>query len=296
MDRPKLSIVVATIDPWPEIRLCLEALMGQADSSEIELILADGTGLGLPDENSFPNVIWLNRRGASIFQLRALGVERSKGDIIAFTEDHCKVAPDWAERIIDLHEKYPEVAAIGGVVENGSTGSILDWVHFVIANGPYMKPIKSGNAESLTGQANVSFKKKFMPINVPDSGLFQMFFNRDLIKKGLKFKMSDEPVVWHIQSLGFLGTCRMHFHTGRCIAGFRIQETLPINRFFRLLSCAVLPLFLVLRTLHTVFKKRRERFKLIIGLPYLCVFSLCHSAGEYLGYVSGAGNSPYLVR
>ena len=296
MNKPKLSIIVATIDPWQEIRFCLEALMRQTDSSETELILADGTGLGLPEEKSFPNVTWLKKKGTSVFQLRALGLERSKGDLIAFTEDHCKVAPDWTERIIELHERYPEVAAIGGVVENGSTNSILDWVHFLIANGPYMKPIKSGKTGLLTGQANVSFKKKFLPGDVPDSGLFQMFFNRSLTQRGLDVLMSDKPVVWHIQSLGFLGTCRMHFHTGRTIAGFRLLELSAINRFLRLMSCVVLPLFLVYRTLHTVFKKERNRFKLILGLPYLCVLSLCHSAGEGLGYVLGPGNSAYLVR
>lgn len=284
------------MDPWPEIRVCLESLMKQTDSSKIEVILADGTGLGLPDDKSYSDIIWLCKNGASIFQLRALGFERSRADIIAFTEDHCKVAFDWTEQIIELHKRYPEVAAIGGVVENGATDSILDWVHFLIANGPYMKPVKSYGAKLLTGQANVSFKKKFLPIDIPDSGIFQMFFNRNLIQRGLRIMMSDKPVVWHIQSLGFLGTCRMHFHTGRTLAGFRIQKTSAINRFLRLMSCAILPFFLVLRTLYTVFKKKRKRFKLIIGLPYLFILVICHSVGESFGYVLGAGNSPYLVR
>ena len=48
MNRPKLSIVVGTVDPWQDIRICLEALMEQIDPSRMELILADGLGLGLP--------------------------------------------------------------------------------------------------------------------------------------------------------------------------------------------------------------------------------------------------------
>jgi glycosyltransferase involved in cell wall biosynthesis len=296
MDRPKLSIIVATVGSWAEIRVCLESLKKQSDSSRIELIIADGTGFGLPDDEMYSNIVWLCKKRASIFQLRALGLERSRGDIIAFTEDHCRVAFDWAEQIIELHDRYPEMAAIGGVVENGATGSILDWVHFLIANGPYMKPLRPDGADLLTGQANVSFKKRFLPAYMPDSGIFQMFINRDLIKEGHKFMMSEKPVVWHVQSLGLLGTCRMHFHTGRTIAGFRILKTSAIVRFFRLMSCAILPFFLVLRTFHTVHKKRRERFNLIMGLPYLCVLAFCHSVGESLGYVLGAGNSPYLVR
>lgn len=296
MDKPKLSVIVATMDTWEEIRVCLESLIKQSHSSEVELILTDGTGLGLPADKSFSNIVWLCKKSATIFQLRALGLEKSRGDIIAFTEDHCQVASDWAKRIIELHGRYPEIAAIGGVVENGATGSILDWVNFLIANGPYMKPIKPEKTNLLTGQANVSFKKKFLPVDTPDSGIFQMFFNRNLIKGGLKFMMSDKPVVWHVQSLGFWGACRMHYHTGRTIAGFRMLEASALIRFFRLMSCAALPLFLVLRTFHTVIKKRRERFKLFIGLPYLCVLAVCHSVGESLGYLFGAGQSPYLVR
>ena len=223
MKTSSLSVVVATVEPWPEIQVCLESLMEQARSMKVEVIVADGSGHGLPSDPSFSDIIWLCETGATVSQLRELGLVQSKGDIVAFTEDHCKVAYDWCEQIIKLHDRHPDAAAIGGVVENGATDSILDWVHFMIANGPFMKPINSGETRSLSGQANVSFKRKFLQDETSDMGIVQMFFNRDLLRRGLKLMMSNRLVVWHVQSLGFSGTCRMHFHTGRTIAGFRIQ-------------------------------------------------------------------------
>ena len=291
-----LSVVVATVEPWPEIRVCLESLMGQVGSMNIELIVADGSGRGLPPDQDFSGIIWLRETGATVSQLRALGVIQSTGDIIAFTEDHCKVAHDWCDQIIKLHDRYPNAAAIGGVIENGATDSILDWVHFMIASGPFMKPIYSGETSSLSGQANVSFKRKFLPAETSDMGIVQMFFNRDLLMRGLKLMMDDRLVVWHIQSLGLSGTFRMHFHTGRNIAGFRLQQLSGFGRILRLMSCIILPFFLVMRTLYSVFKKRRYRFKLIIGLPILILLVICHTAGECLGYLSGPGNSPQMIR
>lgn len=296
MKTSSLSVVVATVEPWPEIQICLESLVGQARSMKVEVIVADGSGQGLPSDPSYSDIIWLRETGATVSQLRALGLVQSKGDIVAFTEDHCRVSHDWCEQIIKLHDKYPNAAAIGGVIENGATHSILDWVHFMIANGPFMNPISSGETRSLSGQANVSFKRKFLPVETSDMGIVQMFFNRDLFRRGLKLMMDNRLVVWHIQSLGLSGTCKMHFHTGRNIAGFRIQQLSGLGRMLRLMSCIILPFFLIMRTLYTVFKKRRYRFKLIIGLPILFLLAICHTTGECLGYISGPGNSPLMVR
>lgn len=296
MKKPKLSIIIATVESWPAIQVCLGSLMKQANSTEIEIIVTDGDGRGLPLDNNYPNIIWLRKIGASVSQLRAFGLSQSKGEIIAFTEDHCKVSSDWCEQIMKLHDRYPNAAAIGGIIENGATNSILDWIHFLISNGPYMKPINSGETNYLSGQANVSFKRKFLPDKLPDSGIVQMFFNRDLIRQRLKIMMDDRIVVWHIQSLGFSGTYKMHFHTGRTIAGFRMEKLSGFGRILRLASCIILPFFLVGRTVYTVFKKRRQRFIMFIGLPILFLLSICHTAGECIGYLSGPGNSPYLVR
>lgn len=296
MNSVKLSIVVAVSDPWPAAKICVESLEQQTDLSNIEVIFADGSGCGIPEEKISPGIVKVVEKGAPVSKLRSLGVIRSRGEIIAFTEDHCRVAPDWCAQMIALHEAYPDAAAIGGIVENGATGSILDEVHFLIANGPYMRPLRHSEKRVLTGQANVSFKRRFLADGIPASGIVQMFFNRDLIQRGLHVMMSDRLEVWHVQSLGVIGTCRMHFHTGRTIAGFRRNRISRVHGLMRTLSCLILPLYLAGRTLHTVFSKRRKRREAIVGLPITGLLVTCHAAGEFTGYIAGAGSSPYLVR
>jgi len=293
---PRLSIVVAATEPWPAIKICLDSLLSQARIVEAEIIVADGNGNALPDDQKFQEIFWFRKIGFSVFQLRAIGLSRARGDIVAFTEDHCKVAKDWCEQLLSLHHEYPDAAAIGGSIENGSTGSIIDWINFLIAKGPFMPPIISGESQSLSGPANVSFKRNVLPTEFQDFGILHMFLNRDLRKRGLKLVMEGRLVVWHIQSLGFIGTCRMHYHNGRTIAGYRFQGLSWSGRVVRLASCFILPAFLMTQAISNVILKKRERLLVFIGLPILFLLSVCHSSGEFIGYIAGAGDSPQMVR
>jgi hypothetical protein len=295
-DMPRLSIIVATVDPWPAARACLDSLVGQSPDGSIEIIVADGNEHALPADQIPPRVRWLHAGGRSVFQLRALGLDAARGEIVAFTEDHCRVAPDWCRRLMELHDLYPAAGGIGGAVENGADGSNLDWVHFLIANGPFMRPNRQGTSDAITGQANVSFKRKILPLEFPGDGVHQMQMNRELFDRGIELRMDDRPVVWHIQSLGLIGTCLLHFHTGRCIAGFRLPRLSGGGRLLRIAGCAILPAFLACRTAVTVLKKRRARFQLAGGLPFLILLVSCHAFGELAGYIAGPGDSPRLAR
>lgn len=296
MDAPPLSVVIATAEPWPEIQRCLDSVLDQARAVGAEVIVADGSGRALPDDGSFVDVVRLQESGSSVFRLRALGLARAQGDIVALTEDHCVVAPDWCARVLESHAANSDAAAIGGAVENGATDSVLDWVHFLISNGPHMRPLPSGDTRTLTGQANVSFKRSCLPTQVPADGHVQMLFNRALERQGLRLVMDDRLVVWHHQSLGLAGTCAIHYHNGRTIAGYRLPRLTISGRMARLASCPILPGFLVLRTVLTTIRKRRERTRLAAGVPILALLATCHAFGETVGYLTGAGSSPHRVR
>jgi hypothetical protein len=58
---PELSIVIATTQPWPELRMVLNSVYDQAQAIGAEILVADGHGHGRPDPESarFPAVIWL---------------------------------------------------------------------------------------------------------------------------------------------------------------------------------------------------------------------------------------------
>ncbi|HJQ82565.1 MAG TPA: glycosyltransferase [Candidatus Binatia bacterium] len=289
---PPLSVVVATTRPWPELRGTLDSLLDQARAVGAEVIVADRDGAGLPALPAFADVIRVHEPGASVFRLRALGLARARGDVVAVTEDHCRVRPGWCAEVLESHRRHPSAGVVGGVVENGATGRLLDWAHFLVSNGPFMAPVRSGARRRVSGQANLSYKRRALPAEIPALGVMEMLYTRRLRAAGERLVVDDRLVVAHVQSLGFARTCASHYHNGRSIAGFRRARMRAPERCARLAGTALLPPFLLARTLGAVLAKRRAVGVALASLPLMGLLVCCHAAGELVGYVSGPGTSP----
>jgi Glycosyl transferase family 2 len=290
-----LSIVVACKAPWPHIEPCLVALLEQSRVIGAEVIVADGCGESLPNPLPPPyaDVIHLIENGAGSFRLRSLGFAHARGEIVAVTEDHCVVHAGWCARILQAHAEHPSTAAIGGAVENGTTRHLVDWASFFIANGPFMRPLRSGESAQISLQANISYKRRVLrAVTRSDLGLMEMLFNQELRRRSETLVADDRIVVDHLQCLPPGTFCMLHFHNGRCIAGFRLEQMSAGERLVRLGGCAVLPPYMLFRTLQTVFRKRRLVGRSLVSVPWMIVLLSCHAAGEFLGYITGPGSSP----
>ncbi len=293
-----LSVVIATTQPWPEVGPCLNSLQQQVRDVGGEIILADGTACGLPEQpdSLYPGIIWLKAPGASVFYLRALAMSHARGEIVAVTEDHCRVRQNWCERILAVHRKYPDTSVIGGAVENGATETLMDWASFFIVNGPALSPLKRGEQRKVTLQANVSYKRRVIPKTIPELGRMEWIFNQDLRTHGEKLRADDSIIVDHVQSLGFQGTCMIHYHDSRSIAGFRLQNIGAAERMIRLGACLIMPPALLMRTLIPVLRKRRHLSIAAACLPALAVLVSFRAAGAFVGFIRGPGNSPQQIR
>jgi hypothetical protein len=294
---PQLSIVIATTQPWPEMRDVLESLYDQARELQAEIIVAEGHGHGQPDASSspFPDVTWISSPGASVYELRTVAMTRARGDIIAVTEDHCRVNPDWCARVLAAHREFPEAGVIGGAVENGATGALMDWASFFYANGPAMSPLRRGRCRQIV-QLNLSYKRRALSGPVRPVGRMEWVLNEDLRRHGETLVADDRIVVYHFQSLGFLGTCRLHFHGSRAVAGFRLNGIGWSERIVRLAACAVMPPLLFARALVTVLAKRRLLGRVVASTPCLALLVCIRAAGAAVGLMTGPGHSPQRIR
>ncbi|MCC6139549.1 MAG: glycosyltransferase family 2 protein [Nitrospira sp.] len=289
-----LSVVIATTKAWPEIQPCLESLHAQAVAIGAEVLVGDGHGQGLPADvaERYPEVKWIPWPGGSVFFLRELAMTQAAGDIVAVTEDHCTVMPEWCERMLAAHRHHPEAAAIGGVVENGATARLIDWSNFLIVFGPFTAPIETGTQRTISLQANISYKRRVVPRKLSRLGMMEFLFNRRLCEQGEILIADDQLIVSHNQTWGFWGTFAAHFHNGRSIAGFRLQHVSWIERLIRLGGCTVLPAYLLWVTQGPVIRKRRLLKPALASLPLTALIVICHAAGEFVGYIFGPGNSP----
>ena len=297
---PPLAVVVSACDPWPAAQAALDALHAQVVAVGAELIVALGdTAARPPDaESRYPAIDWIESPGASVFRLRALGVVRSRAPIVAFTEDHARVTAGWCEAILAAHAARPEAAAVGGVVENGATRSLLDWASFFISNAPYLPPM-APDARAIALQANVSYKRRWLPDSGaadPRLGLMQHTFHEELRARGAVLVTDERLVVVHDQALGARGHSSGHFHNGRAIAAFRSARFGAARRALYACASLGLPPVMLWRTLRATAGKRVPSGVVFRSVPWLVWLLLCHAAGELLGYVAGPGSSPGRVK
>ncbi len=290
--RPALSVVIASTHPWPSAQACLEILAPQCRAWNAELLVGDSTGVGLPDPlpDCLRNVRCLVVPGASIFDLRAECTGAACGEIVAWTEDHCRPAGDWCARILEAHQTQPEAQAIGGAIVNGSTRSLMDWANFLCTFAPFLPPLERSRIGRVPAAANISFKRGAIPQGPLAAGQIELTLEAELWSRR-KIGFDQRIVVSHVQSWGFWGTPRAHFHNGRSTTGLRAADMSLGRRLGRMLVCCVLPLE-ILRTVILPLAGKP-------GIPYLrCLpliagLALAHSAGEFTGLLlRGAGRSP----
>jgi hypothetical protein len=297
---PNLSVVIATTQPWPQLRGVLDSVYLQTRALGAELIIVDGHGEGLCDDHGYEGVRWLRRPGRTVFQLRAIGLAEARGEIVAVTEDHCRVAPDWCKQVLHAHQENPQAAMIGGVVENGAVDSPWDRAGFFISGGAFLPPIPNGERPNIAGQANISYKRCALPENLPPHGIVENDYTRDLCGSGRILINDDGLVVVHILPLGALGNCLIHYHDGRTSAGFARAKLGRAQRVFHVLCALLTPLRVAKDSsrivARMVVRKPAYRWQALMSWPLMVVILHFHAAGELMGNLYGPGNSPHRMR
>jgi hypothetical protein len=298
--RPELSVVVASAQPWPELRTALDSVYSQARAIGAELIAVDGDGHGLPEDHPYAGLRLIRRPGATVWQARAIGFAEARGEIVAMTEDHCRVAPDWCEQVLRAHRENPRVAAIGGVVDNGATASLWDWANFLVSNGGFLPPIPNGERPDICGQANISYKRWALPDRMPPHGFEQAEWKAKLRAAGFPLVNDDRLVVSHVQALGALGGCMIHYHDGRVTAALARMNSDRGLIARRIARGILMPLRVVRDSARLVarivVRKPKYRRVAILSAPLIAVVISFHAAGELTGWISGRGDSPRHLR
>jgi hypothetical protein len=293
MDLLPLSVVVASRQTWPFTRECLDHLCPQADAAGAEIILADGSGVGLSEEyvGQHPCVRWMNMPGASVFDLRARAVAVARGEVVALTEDHCVVTPtgasEFSRHIEGIHRCW-----LSAGPSNGSTRLLIDKANFFLTFGPFMPPFASNLTHGVPPPANVSTKRSTFLDVVTSPGWIEFALNPSLCAQGA-VAFDDNLRVNHIQSHGFWGTCASHFHNGRSTTGLVSAIMAPKRQHERLWLCLKKPIAMVRETITSLSEKQMPRRHIIGSIPLVTLLAVCHVAGEVTGLIKGPGESPW---
>jgi hypothetical protein len=291
---PPLSVVVASVNGFPYIGECLDALRLHCPTAEV--IVADWTD----DETrrrlreGWPGVQLISFDAPrSVPELRAAGIAASTAPHVAVIEDHCLVREGWGERILAAHDAGHTV--VGGAVHNGA-GRIRDWAAFLCEYSEHMDPMTAGRTETLVGM-NVSYDRSTIAAmqDLLDEGRWETWLHPHLQRQGFELHCDPAILVNHAKDFGVREFLSQRYHYARSHAGMRNPELGWRRAVYALGSPALVPLLYV-RIARNVLRKRRYRGKLLAATPLILLYLCAWAGGEAVGYAFGGGRSILKVR
>lgn len=289
---PPLSVIIPTCHGWSEVRPFLDQLRDQALASGAEVIVADGSTAPAPREEAlWPGLVWLRKAGAGVFALRALARQVARGVILAVTEDHCLVAPDWCARILEAYARHPEAVAIKGVVRNGSRERLVDRASYLMNQAPNLTPFTGRLEDTILGVSCATYSRRALERLAPELAWPIELHDASQWRAAGETVVADERIwVEHHQSARLLEMSLLHFHNARAISGLRRGRTTHRD-WVRLAAAPILPLVRTARTIALCARKRVPWATLAPSVPLFLWFYVWKAAGEITGYLTGPGDS-----
>jgi predicted dehydrogenase len=281
-----LSVVVVTVESAARLRACLDALQSQAEASEI-IVPWDGShGHSADLRREYPTVQFLPAGPAKLTfaQLRACGIARASGDVVAITEDHFTPAPDWCRQILEAHQApYP---AIGGAVEKQTPDKVLSWAFYLADYLRYLDPQEGPSAHLTDG--NVSYKRDAL---LKIRQLWATEFHENVVHaaltgSGQSLWLSPRIIVRQKRAMTLRDAVRDRYAFGRLFGSTRVEGMPAAGRLKLTLLCILLPAVLLMRIASHLARTRRYTTASLRALPALLLISTVWAWGELVGYVT----------
>ena len=226
---PHFSIVIPTYRRPHQLRECLRsivALQYPKDRFEV-LVVDDGGDLPLePVVKPFADTIELSlirQANTGPSRARNAGVERARGDLLAFTDDDCRVEPSWLLELARALTQGPE-CMVGGLTVNEAPG-IYSAASQLIVDVVYRHyNVDPGNARFLASNNMALPRGAFTELGGFDPG-FRFAEDRELCDRWRhacrKIIYHPPARVRHAHPLRAASFCRQHFEYGRGAEQFR---------------------------------------------------------------------------
>jgi GT2 family glycosyltransferase len=290
--------VVASNRERALLQACLGSLLGQCQRLGAELLVARASSP--PDiaalAKTFPSVRFLAAApDATIPELRALGMARASGDVVALTEDHCIADENWVEAL--THSANADADVVGGGMDNARRARVVDWAAYFAEYGFFStdRPEKAAGTPLLTG-ANVAYKRHVIAdvIGWAQEGEWENVAHTRLVARGSMLRFARTAAIYQNQSYSLSAFCVDRYEHGRDYARKRLVEEPGARRWFLLAVSPLLPPLLTWRVARASARNRLGTF--LRALPATMLFLTAWSVGEAVGYlrgpVDGAGKPP----
>ncbi|MCP4650148.1 MAG: glycosyltransferase [PVC group bacterium] len=198
-----ISIVIPSYNSEQTIGKCIDSLKNQSYENEYEIILVDSS-----DDNT-PNIVRQEYPDTKLTHLeektdpgtaRNLGIEKAKGEIIAFIDSDCIASYDWLKNIETAYDQGYNV--VGGAVDIANEESdLIGWAGYIAEFREFLPGAPRHEAVHIP-TCNISYKKDiFEKFGFFDGKYYpqeDLVFNYNLRQKGEKIIFSPDIQVRHL--------------------------------------------------------------------------------------------------
>ena len=289
---PHVSVVIASVSGLPAITRCLEALSCQEAAVPFETLVLDRSAKrrALVRER-FPDVrVIAADATTSLPRLRSMGIERARGRVVAVLGDRFAVDSRWLQTVERVRGSGWEV--VGGVVENDSTGRLVDWAGYLCEYASFMPPVAAGSSEQITGNNTVYDRRILDRFREAAGGeVWDTLFHARLRAAGVQLRSEPALVACYLRDAGYIELLAQRYWFSRSLAGMRTAGWPRWRRIAYALGTLLLPALLLERVSATVFRKRRRRRELLLAAPLIAILLTAGAIGEGVEALCGPGDS-----
>ena len=283
-------MIVVSFNANDTIESCLSALESQDCDELFEVVVIDSSLDGTADtvRRRFPRVslhTFEERKYPG--DARNLGVERSRGEILAFTDADCIPDRRWAQETLAAHRRPDPV--IGGTIDNANPESYIGWAYFFCELSQWMPGTPEGPMiEIPTG--NLTVKRwafeKYGPF-LEGTYSSDTAFNWRVGIDGHRPLFVPAMKVAHVNVTDLGDYLRRKVSHGQCLARVRVAECdfSPARRLAYVLISLGLPFLLSYRTIRNVLTRRRYVGRFAASFPLVFLGLAAWSWGELRGYL-----------
>jgi hypothetical protein len=295
---PALSVVITTPDRYDTIRKTIRSLRAQTVRGQLEIVIVAPSAAELALDRS--DLRAFRRVGVvevgpirSVGAANAAGVWHATAPLVALAEDHAFPDSGWAAALIARHRE--PWAAVGPVLRNANPDTPISWADFLVAYAPWVDSTPAGAVDHLPGH-NSSYKRDLLltyGTHLESMLEAETLLHWDLRSKGCQLYLEPAAKLFHTNFALAPAWMTSQFYGGRLFAATRAAES-HWSRSRRVLYTGAAPLipFVRLWRILPALRRVRRHERLPAGVfPTLILGLLLDGAGQFAGYLLGAGNA-----
>lgn len=294
---PALSVVVPSVNGWPDLQGCLAALEREHANVALEVLVPERCGAAVRDlvarDYSWVRVLPVSPE-TTIPEMRARAIAAATAPTVAVIEDHVQVPPGWVAAFQEARSGGARV--IGGSVVNAATERTVDWAAFFCEYSQLAAPLSPGPATWLTGN-NTAYERELLQTFQPmlEAGQWEDALHTAIRRSGVTLWCRPDILARHQKHYSVSGYLSQRFLYSRAYAGARLEHAGPLRRLGYGVLAFGLPPVLLARIVSRVWRGGAHRPELLRSLPLLAVFVTAWGLGEVAGAWLGKGDAPSRV-